>query len=247
MMQAFISEGRSYFGLGERRKVRESVWKKAQQQLRFVGILLILFIAVGCQSDTQLVEPGVVRKVWGTQEPERVYQRIFAERSVEILYPLRLKIPALGVDAAIEAVGRDASGAMEIPSDPYNGAWYSLGPVPGAVGNAVIAGHLDLANGKPAVFWGLGRLKAGDQVQVEMSDGSTLTFAVEKLASYLYDQAPLEEIFGFRPEPYLNLITCAGSWNKASGVYNKRLVAYTRLIDEQNARYDRFVRMGDFQ
>lgn len=223
------------------------MWKKVQQQLPFIGIVLSLFITMGCQSETRLVEPGVIRTVWGKQEPERVYQRIFAERPVEVLHPVRLKIPSLGVDAAIEAVGRDANGAMDIPSNPYNVAWYSLGPAPGAVGNAVIAGHLDLANGKPAVFWGLGRLQAGDQVQVEMSDGSTLTFAVEKIASYLYDQAPLEEIFGFRPEPYLNLITCAGSWNKASGAYNKRLVAYTQLIDAQNARYDRFARMGDFQ
>ncbi|GIV74887.1 MAG: hypothetical protein KatS3mg049_3443 [Caldilinea sp.] len=208
------------------------------------AMLFVLLIVTGCQRVAPLLEPSAARQTWGMQNPEQVYRQIFTNRSVEILHPVRLKIPVLGVDAAIEAVGRDAEGAMATPFDPNNVAWYRLGPMPGAIGNAVIAGHLDLANGKPAAFWKLGRLKAGDQVQVIMSDGSTLTFVVERLVLYPDDRAPLEEIFGFRAEPYLNLITCAGSWNKTAGAYTKRLVAYTRLIEAENAPYNRFASLG---
>ncbi len=215
------------------------------KRLSVATMLLIALIATGCQSTTPLIKPSSARQVSGAQTSERIYQQIFANRSVDVLRPMRLTIPVLGVEAAIEAVGRDAKGAMATPSDPHNVAWYSLGPMPGAIGNAVIAGHLDLANGKPAAFWKLNQLKVGDVVQVILSDDSTLTFAVERLASYPDGQAPLEEIFGFRAEPYLNLITCAGSWNKTAGAYTKRLVAYTRLVKAENARYERFAGLGD--
>lgn len=215
------------------------------KRLSVATMLLIALIATGCQSATPLIKPSSARQVSGAQTPERIYQQIFANRSVDVLRPMRLTIPVLGVEAAIEAVGRDAKGAMATPSDPHNVAWYSLGPMPGAIGNAVIAGHLDLANGKPAAFWKLNQLKVGDVVQVILSDDSTLTFAVERLAFYPDGQAPLEEIFGFRAEPYLNLITCAGSWNKTAGTYTKRLVAYTRLVKAENARYERFAGLGD--
>lgn len=216
------------------------------RRLSGATMLSIALIATGCQSAAPLIELSSAHQTWGAQTPERVYQQIFAKRSVEVLQPVRLTIPALGLEAAIEAVGRDAKGAMATPSDPHNVAWYSLGPMPGAIGNAVIAGHLDLANGKPAAFWKLNQLKAGDLVQVILSDDSTLIFAVERLALYPDEQAPLEEIFGFRSEPYLNLITCAGSWNKTAGAYTKRLVAYTRLVKAENARYERFASLGDF-
>lgn len=216
------------------------------QIVKRLGIATMLWIALivtGCHAAPSS-KPSSDRQTWATQTPERVSQQIFGKRSVDVLQPVRLTIPVLGVEAAIEAVGRNAKGAMATPSDPHNVAWYQLGPMPGAIGNAVIAGHLDLANGKPAAFWKLNQLKASDLVQVTLSDGSMLTFVVERLALYPDEQAPLEEIFGFRLEPYLNLITCAGSWNKTAGAYTKRLVVYTRLVKAENARYERFTNLG---
>jgi hypothetical protein len=80
-------------------------------------MLFVLLIVTGCQRVAPLLEPSAARQTWGMQNPEQVYRQIFTNRSVEILHPVRLKIPVLGVDAAIEAVGRDAEGAMATPSD----------------------------------------------------------------------------------------------------------------------------------
>lgn len=143
--------------------------------------------------------------------------------------PTRLQIPALKIDAAIQSVGKDKSGNMDVPNNSLDVAWYNLGPAPGAQGNAVISGHYDDSKG-PAVFYRLGKLKIGDTISVINTDGSQRDFRVIEVASYPYTKAPIAKIFGFDFEHDLNLITCGGRWNSRTHTYNQRLVIYTRLI-----------------
>jgi len=140
----------------------------------------------------------------------------------------RLKIPALQVDAAIEKVGNAADGTMDIPKKVEDVAWYDLGPTPGELGNAVMAGHLD-SEVAPAVFWRLHDLKPGDHVLVTRTDRSQLDFVVTRTQTYPYDKAPLNEIFGTASTPNLNLITCGGSFDRQSKNYSERLVVFTTL------------------
>lgn len=172
-------------------------------------------------------------RAWGSQDAEALRAKIFPERTVTLpATPMALTIPVLKVDAAVESVGRTADGAMDVPSRAEDTAWYRLGAAPGEEGTAVIAGHLDLANGAPAVFYDLDKLRPGDEVQVVDSDGITHTFAVDRVERYAFDDAPLTEIFGFQPGAHLNLITCAGSWNDTDSNYSQRLVVYTTLVGE---------------
>jgi hypothetical protein len=68
--------------------------------------------------------------------------------------PVRLRIPAIAVDAAVEHVGLTPDGAMDVPASYADVAWYTLGPKPGEPGNAAIAGHLDSPTARTA-FWDL--------------------------------------------------------------------------------------------
>lgn len=144
--------------------------------------------------------------------------------------PVRLKIPALNIDAVIQSVGKDSKGNMSVPSNSTDVAWYKLGARPGTAGNAVISGHYDDKVG-PAIFYKLGKLKKGDTLSVLDSAGVSRNFAVVEVASYPYDKAPLNKIFGFDLEHDLNLITCGGRWNTRTHTYNQRLVVSTRLIN----------------
>lgn len=146
-------------------------------------------------------------------------------------YPVRLVIPAIQIDAAIEKVGKDQGGAMDIPSKVEHVAWYGLGAAPGEVGNAVIAGHLDLADGSPAVFWGISKLQRGDEVLVYDAANVGYRFQVNGSQRYDQQQAPVEEIFGFSLKSELNLITCAGAWDQNNHNYSSRLVVYTTLVE----------------
>lgn len=132
----------------------------------------------------------------------------------------------IGVDAQVESVGLAADGAMDVPKNYDNVAWYNLGAKPGALGNAVIDGHVDSKTG-PAVFWDLRKLRPGDEVLVLGSDGVERRFVVTALQVYKRDAAPLERIFGAAPGVHLNLITCDGVFDRTRKEYDSNLIVYT--------------------
>lgn len=141
--------------------------------------------------------------------------------------PVRLKIPAIKVDTAIESVGLTPDGAMDVPKNYDNTAWYNLGPRPGEFGNSVINGHLD-SKTREAVFWNLKKLKVGDEVIVVGDDGVERRFVVERTEIYKRAEAPLNQIFGPTPGVRLNLITCEGDFNRRLGEYDSNMVVYTK-------------------
>jgi LPXTG-site transpeptidase (sortase) family protein len=146
------------------------------------------------------------------------------------IIPVKIKIPAINVDTFVERVGLTKDGLMDVPKNIWNTGWFGNGGYrPGDPGNAVIAGHLD-APGTKAVFWDLDKLKAGDKIILTNQAGKQLTFEVVDKQVYPYNDAPLQQIFGPSPQAHLNLITCGGTFDRASQNYNKRLVVYTRLI-----------------
>jgi len=146
--------------------------------------------------------------------------------------PTRLLVPALQIDAPIELVGLTSGGDLATPArSPWvDTGWYRGGPLPGALGSAVIDGHLDQPGGSPAVFWLLNQLLVGDLVQVRLSSGQTLSFRVTEVAYYRPLEAPLQRIFADRSGHYLNLITCAGDWIESQHQTTLRLVIYTSLV-----------------
>ncbi|MGH2544067.1 MAG: sortase domain-containing protein, partial [Ardenticatenaceae bacterium] len=127
--------------------------------------------------------------------------------------PWRLRIPSIGVDAAIEYVGQDSQGRMGVPEAVENVAWYQPGVRPGEPGNAAVSGHLDDYKQDPAVFWRLNELSAGQIVTIVDEYGTERHFEVIGKEIYPYDQAPLLRIFGPAESANLNLITCNGIWD----------------------------------
>ena len=103
--------------------------------------------------------------------------------------------------------------------------------MPGQLGPAVIAGHVDSRTG-PAVFYRLRDLRPGDQIRVVRADGRVVRFEVESLARYPKREFPDEEVFGATTTPSLRLITCAGDFDRATGSNRDNLVvSATRVRD----------------
>jgi len=142
----------------------------------------------------------------------------------------RLKIPDINVDAHIESVGKTIEGAMATPEGPTNAGWYNLGSLPGERGTAVIDGHFGWKHGIPAVFENLHKLTKGDSVFVTDEQGVVTTFMVREIKTYdASDKVP--ELLNAADEgAYLNLVTCAGIWNKESQSYPERLVIFTDKV-----------------
>ena len=136
---------------------------------------------------------------------------------------VRVRIPALSVDAPVQAMGLDASGGMEVPYGPATVAWYGFTAVPGSAGNAVMSGHVDWL-GARAVFYGIRTLKAGDLIEVTTSEGS-LRYAVERTYLVRPEEADIGEIVGQRRGPEtLTLITCGGTFDRSSRDYDHRVI-----------------------
>lgn len=142
-------------------------------------------------------------------------------------FPVRLKIPVLNVDSAIEYVGLTPLGDMDVPENPNNVAWYKLGQRPGENGSAVVAGHSGYKDNIPAVFDNLSKLGNGDKLQVEDEKGTIISFVVRESRSYI-PEADASGVFSSNDgKAHLNLITCEGVWNMAQKSYSNRLVVFT--------------------
>ncbi|KKR23804.1 MAG: Peptidase C60 sortase A and B [Candidatus Yanofskybacteria bacterium GW2011_GWD2_39_48] len=141
--------------------------------------------------------------------------------------PVRLRMPSIDTDAIVEHLGITPDGIMDTPKNIDNVAWFNLGPRPGEIGSAVIAGHYGWKNGKASIFINLYKLKKGDKLYVEDDKGVAISFIVRETRKY--DQkADASGVFSSSDgRSRLNLITCEGDWDKVSKSYPERLVVFT--------------------
>jgi LPXTG-site transpeptidase (sortase) family protein len=142
--------------------------------------------------------------------------------------PVRLVIPKIGVDAAVEKVGLTSRRDMASPSRADTVGWYKFGPRPGNKGSAVIDGHSGYADDREAAFDDLPKLKVGDKLFVKDATGKRLVFVVRKKKLFARN-ASAAEVFGPTKSRRLNLITCTGPFDVAAGTHSKRLVVFAEL------------------
>ena len=143
--------------------------------------------------------------------------------------PLDVAIPRLDVASPLVRLGRDDQGAMEVPRDPATAGWYHLGPAPGALGPAVIAGHVTW-NQVPAVFFRLAELRQGDVVKVTRADDQVAVFEVTQVTTYAKSHFPTRAVFGGIDHAGLRLITCGGEFDRSSARYSDNVVAFATLV-----------------
>ena len=143
----------------------------------------------------------------------------------QIGLPVRLVIPFIHVNAAVEPLGLTSDGAMDTPKGPDDVAWYKLGPRPGDTGSAVVAGHFGWAKGVPAVFDNLHKLRVGDTIITQDIGGQLITFVVKKIRNYGQNEIATDVFQSTDGKSHLNLITCEG-WSNTTNSYTQRLVVF---------------------
>lgn len=144
-------------------------------------------------------------------------------------YPVRLRIPVLGIDANVQDVGIAQSGHMAVPNNYTDVGWYRYGPAPGSQGSAVIDGHVDNGLSLPGVFKKLNEIALGDEIVIRTARGAEYRYAVTDIELYDYRQVPVEQLFDQSGPARLALITCDGAWVAGEKTYDHRLVVYAAL------------------
>jgi sortase (surface protein transpeptidase) len=146
----------------------------------------------------------------------------------QVARPVEVRIPRLGIDAAMDPLHTDGTGVLAPPQYGRAG-WYAAGPEPGEPGRAVIAGHVDSKTG-PDVFALLRDARKGDRVVVRLADGSVRTFLVYASEEHPKAAFPTARVYGGgKKQVELRLITCAGPYDRAHGGYQDNLIVFARL------------------
>lgn len=139
--------------------------------------------------------------------------------------PAQLDVPALGIRAAVDAVGVEPDGSMVIPAEIARVGWYRFGPAPGAErGNAVLAGHVDAEGEGPGALFELRGVEVGARISVTDVAGAVHEYEVVSRETVTKEVLPVEQIFDRTGEHRLVVITCGGPFLPDLRTYRDNVV-----------------------
>ncbi|WP_317452482.1 class F sortase [Streptomyces sp. CBMA29] len=195
-----------------------------------VGITLI---SNGAQSQTPPPQPGAAQAFAArddTPNPTPTRPGVPAITVLPPSAPTKVRIPSIHLDAPVTGLDLQQDGHLAAPPDDDRNlaGWYRGGTAPGAVGTAILAGHVDTQQGS-AVFYDLGALKKGAAVEVDRQDGRTALFTIDAIEVYAAKDFPNNKVYGPASRPELRLITCGGGFDKKRQQYLGNVVVYAHL------------------
>jgi hypothetical protein len=79
------------------------------------------------------------------------------------------------------------------------------------------------------VFYGLGALKRGAEVDVDRADGVTAVFTVDAVQAYDARAFPSDKVYGDTARAELRVITCGAGFDKRHHEYLGNVVVFAHL------------------
>lgn len=144
--------------------------------------------------------------------------------------PVRIEVPSIGASAPIDPLGLNTDGSLAVPKDFRRAGYYTGRSVPGEIGPAIIMAHVGSKSG-PAVFARLREVRPGAEVVVTRADGTRIVFVVDRVEQHPKNAFPTAEVYGPTPDATLRLITCGGSFDRASGHHRDNHIAFAHRRD----------------
>ncbi|MEU7383190.1 MULTISPECIES: class F sortase [unclassified Streptomyces] len=126
--------------------------------------------------------------------------------------PVRLRIPAIGVDTPLLSLGLEQDGTVQVPPVTAHdrAGWYRNSPAPGQLGPSVVLGHVTVGPYGDGVFRHLDRLRTGETIVARLENGTQAQFAVTSSRTVAKARFPTDDVYGDVDRPELRLITCGG-------------------------------------
>ncbi|AJE40435.1 class F sortase [Streptomyces nodosus] len=126
--------------------------------------------------------------------------------------PVRLRIPAIGVDTPLLSLGLEPDGTVQVPPITAHdrAGWYRFSPTPGQIGPSVVLGHVTVGSYGDGVFRRLDRLRTGETIVARLENGTEAQFTVTSTRTVAKAHFPTDDVYGNVNRPELRLITCGG-------------------------------------
>ncbi|MDX3493147.1 class F sortase [Streptomyces turgidiscabies] len=155
-------------------------------------------------------------------------------RAVGRSAPVRLSVPAIGVDTPVMRLGLAPDGTVQVPpiSDHDQAGWYEHSPTPGQTGPSVILGHVTVGAYGDGVFHGLTRLRRGEKIVARLENGTEAEFSVTSVRTVAKANFPTDDVYGNVSRPELRLITCGGPKDKDG--YLDNVIVFAALTSSTN-------------
>ena len=143
--------------------------------------------------------------------------------------PARVRVPRIGIDAPVVPVTVRPDGLLAVPADVRTVGWWSAGaPAAASAGTVVLAGHVDSARQGSGAFFSIRALEPGDRVILSSTTGRTTAYTVAARRQYPKNALPAGQVFGQDTTSRLVLVTCGGSFDRATRHYSDNVVVYAR-------------------
>jgi hypothetical protein len=223
------------------RRPSRRTWLVLALVLAVVGAVALVVGITGQQSPPQpaaAAAPSTITEPSRAAEPaDSIATQPPATAVADAPAPVSVALPSIGVTSDLLRLGLNDDGSVAVPpldADDRAG-WYERGPAPGAVGPAVILGHVDSAEYGPGVFFDLGALQAGDVVEVGREDGSVAEFVIDRVETHSKNEFPTIDVYGNTDDAQLRLITCGGDFDSAVRSYEDNVIAFASMTGTRPA------------
>ncbi|MGE0601394.1 MAG: class F sortase [Dehalococcoidia bacterium] len=146
----------------------------------------------------------------------------------------RLKIPRFNVDAPIENLELNSLGELDTPKkENTDVGWYDIYDRPGWSGNAIFSAHI-YYHSIPAPFMNLAKSAVGDDIIVQMENGTEYTYKVISNNRYHRDTIDMGAIIWPKEkadyDEWITLITCGGALDSTGQEYISRDVVVAKRV-----------------
>ncbi len=169
-------------------------------------------------------EPGPEQRSVGPGLPRVTARPAVPPAPERVVAPVRVRVPAVGLDLAVRPTGAGRDGQMRLPADPRVLGWYRFGPAPGSgSGAAVLAGHVDSRRFGVGPLARLAGVSPGDAVRVLSADGRSRAYRVDSIERFDRQGLPAAVFTRSGPER-VRLLTCTGAYLPDAGGYQQNLV-----------------------
>ncbi|MEU6096167.1 class F sortase [Streptomyces sp. NPDC047079] len=158
-----------------------------------------------------------------------------AVRALARSIPVRLLVPAIGVDTPVLRLGLAPDGGVQVPPVTAHdrAGWYRHSPTPGQIGPSVILGHVTVGAYGDGVFRHLARLRRGDRIEARLENGTAAVFTAAAVRTVAKADFPADDVYGNVDRPELRLITCGGP--RTGDGYLDNVIVFAALSSASSA------------